>query len=101
MAYRTGGAPLPEWLARHADETIYEWARAAWDRARDAPGAWFDSAKADAVVELWPKVFRLTEDRFAGKPFRLVAWQEIIVRLLVGWKAPIETRSRRSRSSIK
>jgi phage terminase large subunit-like protein len=92
MAYQTGGfdADLPAWLTRHADQPIYEWARLAWDRAAAAPGAWFDHAKADGVVDLWPKVFRLTEDRFAGKPFRLVPWQEIIVRLLVGWKAPIE-----------
>lgn len=39
---------------------------------------------------LFPAIFRLTEDRFAGKPFKLGLWQEIIVRLLVGWKAPNE-----------
>ncbi|WP_423606150.1 terminase large subunit [Sphingomonas sp. MS122] len=91
MAATTGSIDgLPEWLARHADEEIYEWARLAWKRAAEVEGAWFDHAKADQVVALWPKVFRLTEDRFAGKPFRLVAWQEIIVRLLVGWKVPVE-----------
>lgn len=91
MAAKTGSIEgLPEWLACRADEPIYEWARLAWKRAAEVAGAWFDHAKADKVVELWPKVFRLTEDRFAGKPFRLVAWQEIIVRLLVGWKIPVE-----------
>lgn len=90
MAARPEWLGLPDWLTRHADEPIYDWARLAWERAAAAPDAWFDHAKADAVVELWPQVFRLTEDRFAGKAFRLVAWQEIIVRLLVGWKIPIE-----------
>ncbi len=91
MAAKTGSIDgLPEWLARHADQEIYAWARLAWERAAATEGAWFDHAKADQVVALWPKVFRLTEDRFAGKPFRLVAWQEIIVRLLVGWKVPVE-----------
>jgi hypothetical protein len=54
------------------------------------PGAWFDAAKADKVVALWPKVFKLTTKRFAGKPFNLRFWQEVIVRLLIGWKVPVE-----------
>lgn len=81
--------PEPDWLAAVADDPTYEWARIAWRRAAQVPGAWFDAKKADAVVRLWPKVFRLTEDRFAGKPFRPNQWQEITIRLLVGWKAPI------------
>jgi phage terminase large subunit-like protein len=81
---------LPDWLKAVNDNEIYAWARHAWKTAAAEPGAWFDHAKADKVVELWPKVFRLTEDRFAGKVFRLNRWQEIIVRLLVGWKAPVE-----------
>lgn len=80
----------PDWLARVADDPVYAWARTAWQRACRTPGAWFDTRKADAAVAMWPKVFRLTEDRFAGKPFRLNLWQEIIVRLLVGWKVPVE-----------
>ena len=87
-------APLPvepEWL-RRADELGYRWARLAWDRAAKVPGAWFDAAKADKTVATWPQVFRLTDDRFAGKPFRLTFWQECIVRLLVGWKAPVEVK---------
>lgn len=54
------------------------------------PGAWFDERKADAVIARWPSWFKLTVGRFAGIPFRLSFWQECIVRLLVGWKAPIE-----------
>lgn len=81
--------PEPGWLRAVAGNQAYEWARLAWRRSAVVPGAWFDAAKADAAVALWPKVFRLTEDRFAGKPFRLNVWQEIIVRLLVGWKVPI------------
>jgi phage terminase large subunit-like protein len=82
--------PLPEWLAKYADDPTYEWALAAWRKAAASPFSWFDFAKADAVVELWPRAFHLTDDRFAGKPFRLTGWQEIIVRLLVGWKIPVD-----------
>jgi phage terminase large subunit-like protein len=83
-------APLPEWLAAVADDPAYDWAIRGWRKAEAADGAWFDAAKADRVVELWPTVFHLTDDRFAGEPFRLNRWQEIIVRLLVGWKVPVE-----------
>lgn len=82
--------PYPEWLADVASEPEYEWAVSGWNRAADVPGAWFDHAKADRVVEQWPRIFRLTNDRFRGVSFRLVKWQEITVRLLVGWKKPIE-----------
>lgn len=82
--------PEPEWLTHAADELGYSWARLAWQRAARVPGAWFDAAKAQAVVERWPTWFKLTVGRFAGIPFRLSPWQEIIVRLLVGWKAPTE-----------
>lgn len=80
----------PPWLIRAADEYGWEWARLSWQRAAAVPGAWFDHAKADAAVIMFPKVFRLTDDRFAGKPFRLGFWQEVMVRLMVGWKAPAE-----------
>lgn len=90
VAAADGLWPEPEWVQRAADDLGYEWARLAWRRAAAVPGAWFDYAKADAVVRLWPQIFCLTEDRFAGKPFRLVFWQEITVRLLFGWKAPLE-----------
>lgn len=82
--------PLPDWLAEVADDPIYAWAISGWSRAAAVPGAWFDYAKADKVVERWPQIFRLTNDRFKGVPFRLVKWQEITVRLLVGWKKPVE-----------
>lgn len=82
--------PYPDWLAEVADDPAYAWAISAWNRAASVPGAWFDHAKADKVVERWPEIFRLTNDRFKGVPFRLVKWQEIGVRLLVGWKKPIE-----------
>jgi phage terminase large subunit-like protein len=89
----SAGAQLwaePEWITEAADNRGWEWARIAWRRCCGVAGAWFDYAKADAAVKLFPTIFRLTEDRFAGKPFRLGLWQEIIVRLLVGWKAPNE-----------
>jgi phage terminase large subunit-like protein len=82
--------PEPEWISRAAETYGYAWARIAWQRASGVEGAWFDAAKADKVVALWPNVFRLTTKRFAGKPFKLRFWQECIVRLLVGWKVPVE-----------
>lgn len=87
--WREGDA-LPGWLQRVAGDPAYGWAIGAWKKAAGQPGAWFDHAKADKVVELWPTIFRLTDDRFAGVPFRLNIWQEIIVRLLFGWKHPIQ-----------
>jgi len=80
----------PEWITRATDEFGWTWARRAWERASKVEGAWFDYAKADAIVAKWPTWFFLTDDRFAGVPFILSFWQEVIVRLLVGWKRPIE-----------
>lgn len=80
----------PDWLKRVDGDPAYDWARVAWDVAAREPGAWFDHQLADAVVEDWPKWATLTLDRFAGVAFRLSVWQEIVVRLLVGWMLPVE-----------
>ncbi len=64
----------------------FDWARRAWDVAAAQDGAWFDDAAAEAAVKVWPSLFFHTEGRWAGKPFILAPWQEIILRLLVGWK---------------
>jgi len=82
--------PHPAWLAQVDNDPAYEWARIQWRRAHAVPGAWFDAVKADRIVALWPTIFTLTEDRFAGVPFHLSVWQEIIVRFLVGFKVPVE-----------
>lgn len=83
-------APFPDWIADVADDPDYAWAVMGWTRAASVDGAWFDHAKADKVVERWPVIFRLTNDRFKGIPFKLLNWQAIAVRLLVGWKKPID-----------
>lgn len=80
----------PDWLQEVADDPTYAWATTAWDKAAAVPGAWFDHSKAQKVTEAWPKIFRLTDDRFKGVPFKLLKWQDITVRLLVGWKKPVE-----------
>jgi len=77
----------------------WSWPSIAWRRSAAVAGAWYDSAKADAVVALWPQVFRLTEDRFAGQPFHLSLWQEIVVRLLIGWKVPVEITDPQTRGA--
>ena len=89
----------PEWVTRAA-ELGYDWVRIAWVRAASTPDSWFDAAKADRVVSLWPRVFCLTSGRFAGKPFRLAFWEECIVRLLVGWKVPTEISDETGQSTI-
>lgn len=81
--------PEPQWVIDAASRG-WEWVRTQWRRAASQAGAWFDERKADAAVALFPRIFRLTEDRFAGRPFKLALWQECIVRMLVGWKIPVE-----------
>jgi phage terminase large subunit-like protein len=76
-------APAPQ---RPAWVETYAWAIRAWVTASAVAGNWFDYALADKAVETWPRLFCHTEGRWAGKPFVLAQWQEIIVRLLVGWK---------------
>jgi phage terminase large subunit-like protein len=83
-------APVPAWVAE-ADMRGWTWAGIAWHRASAVPGAQFDARLADWAVEQWPKIFRLTDLHFARAPFRLALWQEVVVRLLVGWKIPAET----------
>jgi phage terminase large subunit-like protein len=73
-------AQRPAWV------DSYPWATRAWDVAAATPGNWFDAALADKVIRIWPTWFCHTEGRWAGKPFILALWQEIIVRLLVGWR---------------
>jgi phage terminase large subunit-like protein len=71
---------------RPAWADAYSWATRAWDVAEAIPGNWFDVALAEKVIQVWPTWFFHTEGRWAGKPFVLTLWQEIIVRLLVGWR---------------
>jgi phage terminase large subunit-like protein len=80
----------PDWLRQVDGDERYDWARTAWDSAAAEPGAWFDHQLADSIVADWPNWATLTLDRFAGVKFRLAQWQDIIVRLLVGWMVPTE-----------
>lgn len=82
--------PYPAAIAQLVEDPEYDWLKRVWAKAAGTPGAWFDYAKAEKVVELWPTWFALTEDRFAGVPFRLTPWQAHTVRCLVGWKVPVE-----------
>jgi phage terminase large subunit-like protein len=93
--------PEPAWITRAADEHGYTWARIYWCRAASQDGAWFDHVKAQRVVDAWPRWMHFTDDRFAGKPFYLAPWQEIVVRLIVGWKVPIEITDEQTRLPIK
>ncbi len=84
--------PVPEWLQAFEGQDEYAWAIKGWRDAAKVEGTWFDSALADAIVADWPRWARLTTDRFAGVPFKLLPWQELIVRLLVGWQVPVEVK---------
>lgn len=68
----------------------------AWTNAPDATtdGAYtFDQAAAARAVMFFPRYLRLTDDRWAGKPFVLEAWQaEDIIAPAFGWKRPDGTR---------
>jgi hypothetical protein len=83
--------PEPDWLKAVAGPAL----RLGPDRlapGRVQPGRLVRRRKADAGGrQKWPEWFRLTEDRFAGKPFRLNTWQAVTVRLMVGWKIPTES----------
>jgi phage terminase large subunit-like protein len=81
--------PVPAWVVR-AEDKGWKWVRQNWDRAVATPGSWYDDAKADAVVAMFPQLFTLTILRFAGVKFKLAFWQECIVRLFFGWKRRIE-----------
>lgn len=83
-------AALPPWLKAVAKDSSYGWALLAWERAAKVEGAWFDHALAEHWVTEWPNLFKLTQDRFAGLPFKLNVWQALIVRLMVGWQRPDE-----------
>ena len=62
--------PEPEWVTRAADEFGWTWARQNWQRASRVPGAWFDAAKGDQVVERSRAGFRSRRCALYGKPFR-------------------------------
>lgn len=55
-------------------------------------GAWYDRAAADAAVAFFPTYLRHTEAEWFGLPFRLLPWQEQIVRQIFGWKRADGTR---------
>lgn len=81
--------PFPDWVER-AGALGWTWCVNFWRRAADVPGAWFDAKKAQGVVDLWPRIIKLTDDRFAGLPFELSFWEECVVRLVFGWKVQTE-----------
>lgn len=78
--------PRPAWVEAYAADPALSFVAREWDKSARVPGAWFDAALADKIVEVWPRYFRHTEGRWYNKPFVLAKWQEAIVRLLVGWK---------------
>ena len=77
---------VPGWVEAAATDTALAFVAREWARLSAIPGAWYDDALAEAIAEAWPRLFRHTEGRWAGRPFVLAPWQGAIVRLLVGWR---------------
>ena len=53
-------------------------------------GAFFCEKTARKAIEFFPKYIRLTEGRWAGKPFDLLYWQKLAVAEFFGWKCQNE-----------
>lgn len=82
----------PEWVRECADKG-WLWVRVYWQRACANRNAFYDPGPAEFMVANWPRFFTLTDDRFAGQPFRLMPWQAAIVRFVFGWYHRIEVLS--------
>lgn len=82
----------PPSFVRLAADAGLDFAARYWTRAQSQQGAWFDHALAEQVIGLWPRIFRHTSGEKGGQPFVLTLWQDVIVRLLVGWKLADGTR---------
>jgi hypothetical protein len=80
--------PYPVWLDAVAEDPAFAWARIGWDAGLERPRRLVRHGPGRRVVPPVAELFKLTQDRFAGLPFKLADWQEIIVRLLVGWQPP-------------
>lgn len=68
--------------------------KAKWDGKHWREGEfWYDERAADKAAAFFPNHLRLTEGEWAGRPFRLEAWEEHdIIRPLFGWKRKNGTR---------
>lgn len=78
--------PRPDWLTELCKDSRYRWAGLQWDRYARTPGAWYDAAKAQHCVDMWPRWFSIPTPPYAGQPFVLLPYQEAIVRFIFGWK---------------
>jgi len=57
-----------------------------------ARGLRFDAEMAERAISFFPRVLRLAEGEFAGKPFVLQPWQAFIIGSLFGWLRADGTR---------
>jgi phage terminase large subunit-like protein len=73
------------------------WVRTEADaRAVLDAGCYYDADAADRVVNFFHKLLRHSTGEWAGKPFRLLEWQEHrLIRPLFGWKRKDGTRRHR------
>lgn len=62
-------------------------------KGAEAFGAWWDELAAQKATAFFERHLRHTEGEWAGKPFRLAAWQrDSIIRPMFGWKRADGTR---------
>lgn len=57
-----------------------------YDPFRDAKGYWFDTDRAQLMLDFFPEVLQFVEGDVAGQPFKLEPWCQAIVANLFGWK---------------
>ena len=77
-----------------AAKVAAKWRRpvAGFDPWRDPGGAKFHQEVARRVTGFFPEHFRHSKGEYAGQPFKLEPWQELVVGHTFAWKNPDGTR---------
>lgn len=63
-----------------------EWIRNKSDEVAISQGCYIDFAAAERVIKFLEKFLRNATGEWAGKPFKLIPWQQDFVTRLYGWK---------------
>ena len=60
----------------------------------------FSRKKADKAITFFSQCLRLTEDKWAGEPFYLTAWQQFFVANIFGWVNRANPKERRYTNAL-
>lgn len=78
---------LPQLLTDAKDQGWFNWIKTEADERAVLAGHWFDKAAGQQWVDFFEKFLFHTMGDLAGKPFKLLPWQEFdIVMPLFGWQ---------------